>query len=106
MNSKLMKILNNLIVVVLLVLSGCNRDNNITPSVSSLDISKLTPDCFTPYLSNPLLTSGDLFTGSTWNDPHVLKVDNQYIMYASSDISFNHDIKIYGNYIFNTQESS
>lgn len=54
-----------------------------------------SPTCFSPSSSNPVLTGGSLFAGSAWNDPTVLKVGSQYVMYASSDISFNHDIKIY-----------
>ena len=63
------------------------------------DFSKLIPSCFTPHSSNPLIVSGDyaaeLGLGTThWNDPNIIKVGSQYWMYASSDDSFNHDIKI------------
>jgi len=65
------------------------------PEVNSkADFSKLTPGCFVARQS-PVIKIGDLFSGSTWNDPHVLKVGDQYVMYASSDVNFNGDIKIY-----------
>ncbi|MGA7593658.1 MAG: family 43 glycosylhydrolase [Gallionella sp.] len=59
------------------------------------DFSKLTPSCFTPYASNPILTKDSLFSGSDWNDPSVIKVGGQYVMYASSDHYFDLSIAIY-----------
>lgn len=59
------------------------------------DFSKLTPSCFVPEASNPILGMGDLIAGANWNDPHVLKVGNQFIMYASADTNFGENIKIY-----------
>ncbi len=38
---------------------------------------------------------GSFFAGSNWNDPHVLKVGSQFVMYASADINFSKNIKIY-----------
>ena len=86
------------VLLTIMAISGCKTESDDSKTLTSsgtLDVSKLTPSCFEPNADNPILKSGDLFTGSTWNDPHVLKVDDQYVMYASSDISFNHDIKIY-----------
>lgn len=59
------------------------------------DFSKLTPDCFVPYAKNPILKNDSLFAGSHWNDPHVLKIGSDYVMYASSDNGFNKNVKIY-----------
>ncbi len=36
---------------------------------------------FTPYADNPIINYGDELFGSPWNDPTILKEDNQYIMY-------------------------
>ncbi len=38
---------------------------------------------FTPYQQNPIIEYGDGMAGSPWNDPTVLKVNGQYIMYLS-----------------------
>jgi predicted GH43/DUF377 family glycosyl hydrolase len=62
---------------------------------SALDITKITPGCFQPSVNNPILTSGSLLPGADWNDPSVLKVGTEYVMYASSDQSFDFNIKIY-----------
>lgn len=59
------------------------------------DFSKLTPSCFVPVGKSPIILNGDFFPGSNWNDPHVLKVGNEFVMYASADIDFVQNIKIY-----------
>jgi sucrose-6-phosphate hydrolase SacC (GH32 family) len=59
------------------------------------DFSKFTPTCFAAYASNPILTRDTLLAGSDWNDPSVIKVGNQYVMYASSDKNFDFNIAIY-----------
>ena len=38
---------------------------------------------FTPYAQNPIIDWNDFIVGS-WADPTVLKVNNEYIMYASA----------------------
>jgi predicted GH43/DUF377 family glycosyl hydrolase len=70
--------------------SGASNENLESP-----DYSKLTPTCFASSPSNPVLTGGSLFSGSTWNDPSVINVGNQYVMYASSDHNFDGNIEIY-----------
>lgn len=42
-----------------------------------------------------IIDNDDFFAGSHWNDPHVLYRDGQFIMYASSDISWDGIVKIY-----------
>lgn len=78
--------------------SSCNSKSS-DPSPSSVtpapDFSKLIPSCFSASASNPVLTRDSLFSGSDWNDPSVLKIDGQYVMYASSDVNFNGTIVIY-----------
>jgi hypothetical protein len=69
-----------------------DEDSDLTSS-SSPDYSKLKSECFSPYATAPQIGPGNEFftvdTGnnkreSTWGDPHVLKVDGQFIMFASS----------------------
>jgi len=62
-------------------------------SPPSLNSHLFTPSCLN-INAQPILKSNDLFSGSNWNDPHVLKVGNEYIMYASSG-SFVGDVRIY-----------
>jgi hypothetical protein len=38
---------------------------------------------FTPYSNSPIIEFGDGLAGSPWNDPVVLKENDQYIMYMS-----------------------
>lgn len=38
---------------------------------------------FTPYSQNPIINYGDELFGHPWNDPTVLKENDQYIMYTS-----------------------
>ncbi len=83
-----------LLLCFLICLSSCakDEDSDLTKS-SSPDYSKLTPNCFAPYATTPLIGPGNEFftvdngnnkRSSTWGDPHVLKVGSQFIMYASS----------------------
>ncbi len=53
---------------------------------------------FQAYSGNPVIKWGDGFLDASWNDPTVLKVNGQYIMYASAAIGFpngNNKVKIY-----------
>lgn len=50
------------------------------------DDTLLTHDCFYPNSNNPDIESEYFFQGSHWNDPSVLKQNNQYTMYASSPL--------------------
>ncbi len=59
------------------------------------DFTKLTPSCFTVDSASPYLPAGSFFTGSEWNDPHVIKVGTDFVMYASADTNFSQNIKIY-----------
>ena len=72
-----------------------DQNSSYEDSSSQIDFAKMTPSCFTASDHNPLIENDDFFTGSNWNDPSLLHMDNQYIMYASADTSFNGDIKIY-----------
>ncbi len=60
-----------------------------------IDTSKLIPSCFVADANNPIISSGDYFTGSSWNDPDVIKVANGYVMFASSSLNFDGNVKTY-----------
>ncbi len=81
----------------ILFLISCTKNDGVAPTTPILlpDFSKLTPSCFIASATNPILTRDSLLTGSDWNDPSVLKIGDQYVMYASSDQNFNFDIAIY-----------
>jgi hypothetical protein len=73
-----------------------------TPTVTSTpvataqpDFTKLNPSCYIPYSSSPLIQNNSFISGSHWNDPHVLKVGNQFVMYASADLNWTMNIQIY-----------
>lgn len=82
------------------VINSCGKkaetvltSETVSPTVP--DFSKLTPACFAISSSNPILTRDTLLTGSDWNDPSVLKIGNEYVMYASTDNNFDFNIAIY-----------
>lgn len=54
----------------------------------------ISPSCFQPSPSNPILKNGDHFKGSGWNDPSVLYVNGQFIMYASAGTEGG-DVNVY-----------
>lgn len=58
------------------------------------DFSKLAPDCFVGG-DTPLLDFSGPVADWTWNDPHVLKVGDQYWMYASATDNFVFPVHIY-----------
>jgi hypothetical protein len=63
---------------------------------AKLDLSKLSASCFQGG-TKPELSLDTPFSGADWNDPHVLKVGEQYWMYASSNhgISSATPVQIY-----------
>ena len=85
------------IIFILLIISCSSNDNdfNISQISPSLD-STFFPQ-FVPYTQNPIIEWNDFIVGS-WADPTVLKVNNEYIMYASAmhgGISTPQPISIY-----------
>jgi predicted GH43/DUF377 family glycosyl hydrolase len=88
-------VLTALLFVASLIGAGCSGGSSTTAPSTPPNFSKLTPACFAPYAANPILTRDSQFAGSDWNDPSVIKVGNQYVMYASSDHSFDMNIAIY-----------
>jgi len=72
--------------------SGSSAENSLE---ASPDYTKLIPGCFSASAANPVLTRNSQLSGSDWNDPSVLKIGNQFVMYASSDQNFDFNIAIY-----------
>ncbi len=81
------------LVVLTVLLSGCSRDDR-PDGVSGLDLTKLTPRCFTGGETPQLDLDGPV-TGWTWNDPHVLKEGGAYRMYASATDLFTFPVRLY-----------
>jgi Secretion system C-terminal sorting domain len=54
---------------------------------------------FTAYSGNPIIRYGDGFTNAAWNDPSVLKVGSQYIMYTTAAngifLTDSNEVKVY-----------
>lgn len=97
-----MRVRNFLFLLLLLVagavlFQGCTKSADSTgsdPVETNPDFSKLIPSCFVAN-ANPIFKRNELLSGSTWNDPHVIKVGSQYVMYASSDNNFDQNVQIY-----------
>lgn len=71
--------------------------NTATPPPATPDFTKLASNCFTANPATPILTRGTPNTSfqADWNDPSVIKVGNEYWMYASSDDNFDISVNIY-----------
>jgi beta-xylosidase len=74
--------------------SSATQNGNVTVTPN---LSKLTPTCFAASASNPVMTRGTPATSfqADWNDPSVIKVGNQYVMYATSDNALDFNIGVY-----------
>lgn len=59
--------------------SGINQDNGVEGIL----------------YSQKLIDNDDFFTGSHWNDPHVLYDDGEFVMFASSDLMWDGYVKIF-----------
>jgi sucrose-6-phosphate hydrolase SacC (GH32 family) len=66
-----------------------------TAEMATTTSGSIIKTCLAPNASNPILKNSSLFTGAEWNDPSVIKVGNQFVMYASADTNFSQNIKIY-----------
>lgn len=90
------------LVAIAVLFQNCNgyKVENVSEVINPIGGNTPTglldpnPGCYT-LNSLPQIKSGDYFTGSNWNDPNVLKVGNQYIMYASSGDFLSGDVAIY-----------
>lgn len=86
----------SLVFLATLFSTACGGGGPSSPSASP-NFPRLTPTCFAASASNPVMTRGTPLTSfqADWNDPSVIKVGNQYVMYASSDNNFDLNIAIY-----------
>lgn len=57
--------------------------------------NRISAACFTPSAQNPILENGSLFSRANWNDPSIMRVGDNYVMYASAAKSFDENVKIY-----------
>lgn len=63
-------------------------------SSASFALSPFSSSCFT--MSNgPILQTGSLRSGATWNDPSVIFDRGRFVMYASADTNFDQNIQIW-----------
>jgi len=69
--------------------AGCGGGSGQT-----LDPSLLIPSRFVGG-STQLLSLASPVSDWTWNDPHVLKVGNEYWMYASATDNFAYPVRLY-----------
>lgn len=81
-----------LVIQLLLVysLSGCGSSDSGDNGSAKPSLTQAQPSFL-----NPLIQNGNFLPNSHWNDPHVIYLDEQFVMYASVDIAWNGDIKIY-----------
>lgn len=84
----------SLLIISIILIFACSKKDGSAPTTAP-DFTKLSPTCFNASATNPILTRDSLLSGSDWNDPSVLMVNGQYVMYASSDQNFNFNIAIY-----------
>ncbi len=72
-------------------LFSCTNSSTATPPTTpaSADYTKIAPSCFVANSALPVMNLNFGFSGATWNDLHVMKVGNEWIMYASSSIDFD-----------------
>jgi sucrose-6-phosphate hydrolase SacC (GH32 family) len=75
---------------------GGSSTQSTTPNPTA-NFSRLTSSCFAASATNPVITRGIPATAfaADWNDPSVIKVGNQYWMYASSDDNLDLNVKIF-----------
>lgn len=72
-------------LVALAVVAGCSS----ATEPDSPPTSEADPEI------HRIISTGDFFPGSNWNDPHVLHDGSQFIMFASAAQSFDQNVRIY-----------
>lgn len=95
----------SLYLCLLFSLLSCGGGSTSSTVEPAPDFSKLTADCFVPYSTTPIIGPGnEHLARATWGDPTVLKMDDEFIMYAVSSNytdpndpagSWDQDIKVY-----------
>ncbi|HNX59542.1 MAG TPA: hypothetical protein PKK43_10615, partial [Spirochaetota bacterium] len=74
---------------------SCNGSSGgSSTSDGKIDTSRITPSNFNGGTA-PILSLSSPVTNWTWNDPHVIKVGEKYVMYASATDNFNYPVKLY-----------
>lgn len=63
-------------------------------SDGTIDTSRITPSNFNGGTA-PILSLSSPIPNWTWNDPHVIKVGEKYVMYASATDNFAYPVKLY-----------
>jgi hypothetical protein len=63
-------------------------------SGGGLDVAAIGASCFTGG-TKPIVRIGDQFANAAWNDPSVLQVGGQFVMYASAGAGFSPPVQIY-----------
>lgn len=92
-----MKILVAILATLILISCAQPEEESNLTSGSNPNFANLSHTCFNEVSSNAIVSSGDFFTSSHWNDPHVLRENNQYIIYASSPQNYptTNDVSIF-----------
>lgn len=92
-------------IIAFLLFAACGGDSSDTPPPpacsdttinppSSFDANSLTSSCFAGGATPQLDLDGPV-ANWTWNDPHVLKVGDEYWMYASATNYFDFPVRLY-----------
>lgn len=77
------------VIFLALVVAGCAVLMDVLgePTESEAITSLPTQSGWTPHPENPIVQVGDLVPRGIWNDPSVLKEDDQYVIYATTSVS-------------------
>jgi len=80
--------------IITLLAAGCAGDSSDGGQYGAVDDSLIAPGRFSGGTTQQLSLSSPI-ANWTWNDPHVIKVGSQYVMYASATDNFNYPVKAY-----------
>lgn len=75
--------------------SNKSTNRNQQESPTPLVPIKINSGCFAKDSIQQIIANDAFFNGATWGDPTVLKINGNYVMYASSDNAFDQNIKIF-----------
>lgn len=76
--------------------SDASEEEGGEDSQEEPSLPMISPTCFEAASQEPQLRYGDLLPEASWNDPHVFKEGDRYIMYASASRGFvNLSVHIY-----------
>lgn len=77
---------------LILTITGCQSDPEAENKQRHYESHLTRQGGWHALTQNPIIQAGDFFEKGLWNDPHVLKEDNKYIMYLTSS-STQHPFK-------------